>query len=1067
MSQHKMTANVNRKSFNTRSSTNMYRRQARQSIVHPTLGHAGNIVELSISDGVLSPTQELANALVMLSSTAEDGEIEVRISVGCRICEANTSIFENVGKCLSRGDESVVEEVAKGPGNYNQQEDDIVHFCMYQETKAQWRKWLRDQGTITSKKMTFFIFESKLQWRSVEEAISDQGTITSEEEVASGSDSEVRMRGQPSAAIWARDHMTECLRALPGGDELWTMLEARNIEAVAKHSYGATTGLLLAAWRGDHIALSDILNTRASISIVDVEGRTPLHLAACSGSAACVDLLLRRGANAQSWDTQRVATPLMCAASVGNLPCVKLLLQAGAEVNAGLTRCSALHYAVQSGATECARELLKEGASPNTPQVYTETPLHVAAALGSAVCIRMLLDHGADVRVQFGVSKSTALHLAAEDEKAECARLLLDAGAEVGATNYRLQTPLHLAALAQAGETLELLLGHGADPNAEDADGRTPLHSAIVKSCRSCECVRHLLDAGADVNKADAFGYTPLHIAALNEFASCVWLLLNHGGDLTARTNGGVSALAFIVRRTPSVLPRVLAKFDHAVKLHDHEIGDVDCELKLDFTLLVPSVERGESGLLLAFIEVGQRHILKHPLCETFLFLKWRRIRKFFLFSLVFHSVFVLLFSLYVWRVFLQDCSNTSRPLCDLPGYVDAAGYVLVVLNLIFLAKEVFQIAHSWTRYICHWENWLQWLIIISVFPCVLHVRSTGDASKDLATWQHHVAAIAIFLTWVELMMLVGRFPMFGLYIQMFTTVSINFAKFLLAYSCLFVAFAMGFGVLFPNYPSFENLAWCLMKTLVMMSGELEFEDIFYADYPIMYPVTAHLLFITFVILVTVILTNLLVGLAVSDIQGLQQSAGLDRLVRQAQLVAHLESMLFSRLLRCLPAKLLSVCHRSALLVTSAYQSSLYIRPNDPRENRIPKELINSAYQLVAERKDKSRGKQSHKDTYVYSSVKSYTDGGGDYNYIKLTHPNPSGGNTYGMTTCTQPSRGSSSSRLRETEVVLGQILSQLGSMSVESEQRDTAAQQALKQLIEQVNRIQIQLMDNINKAST
>ncbi|CAG2066735.1 unnamed protein product [Timema podura] len=212
--------------------------------------------------------------------------------------------------------------------------------------------------------------ESKLQWRSVEEAISDQGTITSEEEVASGSDSEVRMRGQPSAAIWARDHVTECLRALPGGDELWTMLEARNIEAAATHSYGATTGLLLAAWRGDHIALSDILNTRASISIVDVEGRTPLHLAACSGSAACVDLLLRRGANAQSWDTQRVATPLMCAASVGSLPCVKLLLQAGAEVNAGLTRCSALHYAVQSGATECARELLKEGASPNTPQVH-------------------------------------------------------------------------------------------------------------------------------------------------------------------------------------------------------------------------------------------------------------------------------------------------------------------------------------------------------------------------------------------------------------------------------------------------------------------------------------------------------------------------------------------------------------------------------------------------------------------------------------------------------------------------------------------------------------------------
>lgn len=35
--------------------------------------------------------------------------------------------------------------------------------------------------------------------------------------------------------------------------------------------------------------------------------------------------------------------------------------------------------------------------------------------------------------------------------------------------------------------------------------------------------------------------------------------------------------------------------------------------------------------------------------------------------------------------------------------------------------------------------------------------------------WQHHVAAIVIFLVWLELMMLVGRFPIFGLYVQMFT----------------------------------------------------------------------------------------------------------------------------------------------------------------------------------------------------------------------------------------------------------------------------------------------------------
>lgn len=42
--------------------------------------------------------------------------------------------------------------------------------------------------------------------------------------------------------------------------------------------------------------------------------------------------------------------------------------------------------------------------------------------------------------------------------------------------------------------------------------------------------------------------------------------------------------------------------------------------------------------------------------------------------------------------------------------------------------------------------------------------------SEDVHDWQHHIAAISIFLAWLELMIIVGRFPMFGLYVQMFTT---------------------------------------------------------------------------------------------------------------------------------------------------------------------------------------------------------------------------------------------------------------------------------------------------------
>lgn len=202
--------------------------------------------------------------------------------------------------------------------------------------------------------------------------------------------------------------------------------------------------------------------------------------------------------------------------------------------------------------------------------------------------------------------------------------------------------------------------------------------------------------------------------------------------------------------------------------------------------------------------------------------------------------------------------------------------------------------------------------------------------------------------------MIVGRFPIFGLYVQMFTKVAVNFAKFLLAYCCLLIAFGLSFGVLFSSYPAFKSIYWTLLKTITMMSGELEFEDIFYGENSsIPYPVTSHGMFFAFVILVTIILTNLLVGLAVSDIQGLQASAGLDRLSRQVELVARLESLFFSKVFKNAPA-LVRMCQRMALLRTSRYRLQFSFRPNDPRDRRLSKELALNVYKLVAERRDRN-----------------------------------------------------------------------------------------------------------------
>ena len=132
-----------------------------------------------------------------------------------------------------------------------------------------------------------------------------------------------------------------------------------------------------------------------------------------------------------------------------------------------------------------------------------------------------------------------------------------------------------------------------------------------------------LLDARANVNHQDSFGYAPLHIAALNEYSYCANLLLTYGADITSRTNGGTTALSMIVRKIPSVLPKFEDMLDQAITLAEHDINDVDCELKLDYKVLIPNKCRGESTMFMAFIETGHNHLLKHPLCESFLHHKW------------------------------------------------------------------------------------------------------------------------------------------------------------------------------------------------------------------------------------------------------------------------------------------------------------------------------------------------------------------------------------------------------------------------------------------------------------
>ncbi|CAL4191847.1 unnamed protein product, partial [Meganyctiphanes norvegica] len=368
--------------------------------------------------------------------------------------------------------------------------------------------------------------------------------------------------------------------------EAGRLTEAMNLARENQCRLHMDVCLLWACLHGVADMVEYMLNIGANVNAKNIEGFSTLHLAASAsyGSSDVLEKLISAGAQINGpgeWDNLEEVTPLMLAAQNSNITALKVLIKAGATLDAGLHTHgeTALHYAVQSASPDCVQLILDNGGSLMSTKLYSETPLHIAVSEGLSDITGILLRAGADVRALRGTTKMSSLHIAAQEGYYHIAHLLLKAKANPNHENSRGQTPLHLAAKAQCFDTVQVLLNFNADPNAQDCDMKTPLHSGIFKGSRSFDCLKKLLESGADPNIADSAGYTPLHLAALNNSTYCVMMFMRHGGDITMQTRGKVSALALILRNTPTVITNIQESLDNSISHTDHDHHDKDVKI--------------------------------------------------------------------------------------------------------------------------------------------------------------------------------------------------------------------------------------------------------------------------------------------------------------------------------------------------------------------------------------------------------------------------------------------------------------------------------------------------------
>lgn len=472
-----------------------------------------------------------------------------------------------------------------------------------------------------------------------------------------------------------RNSMSDQIRLVAGRAKFLEDIEQGNVilENVTETFADATKSeknlcLLWSAFLKRWDLLEPLIEAGADMNFIDNSGMTALHMSAFSGCLSSTSFLIEKGmdVNAQP----KYFTPLHLAA-FGNSPeTAKVLLNNGAKMDilTAKQNCeeSLLHCAVRANAVECVRLFVEEGADVNSLKANGTNAIHLAADLGQADCLKALLEAPtADPNIKICVreKESTALHLAADEGNVDCVNLLLNRGANAKLKNHRGFTALHLAARTSSLECCESLLrvGH-ADPNAEDFEQRTPLHAAVGKSDSAFDILETLIQWGADVNKRDKYGFSALHLASLDGLSQCVEMLLFHGADITSKNKKGTTALNVIARKTPASLAMVRQQLDSAITMvHHQETANREVELQLDFRNILQFCHPREISFLNTFVDEGQKEILQHPLCAAFLYIKWGKIRKYYIARLLFCFTFVLFLTLYVLTALAHNCYNGSK----------------------------------------------------------------------------------------------------------------------------------------------------------------------------------------------------------------------------------------------------------------------------------------------------------------------------------------------------------------------------------------------------------------------
>ncbi|CAB3254551.1 unnamed protein product [Arctia plantaginis] len=745
-------------------------------------------------------------------------------------------------------------------------------------------------------------------------------------------------------------------------------------------------------------AVRALLSVGVPVDWLNRTGLTPLHISVKKKLGDILQVLIHDKLNPEENKYADIrdkdgCSVLQAAVMEGWEHGVSIALEAGVNIIIkDFNHDTALHLAAAIGNLNILNKIIdavKPKSLVHEKNLQGETPLMKAVINGHIECVKRLLEEKSSIRQP--ANKVNVFHLAAEKGFVEVLQVLLDHDYILTREMINFLTddkdgfgPIHYAVQNNHPQCVKVLLSKNGFRCLKTSltgvyNGSTPLH--IAAKHNNVEIAKIIIKNNPDtVHKLNGQNWTPLHTASNYGSRDMIELLLKEGADLSCLgqiKEIGTTPIDLIMNNLSNPTEFMNHIFDKYIYTNDTYIQDPNCEVTVNFQILVPiPEEKQEMKVIEALLKTGDRyeqtHLLVHPLLESFLDIKWKALLPFIYGMILTYGVYVMYLTTYVMLIFFYKDNGIVQP-----TWLNQAvlAIILYLVSFFAVALEVCYININ-KRYFLQLETWVKFGSII----LALSLPSTIVNTEPNVDYPRYIATVSLLLSWLEMMFLLSRFPTWGYYVLMFGKVSYNVLKVLLTFSFLVVGFSISFMVMFRHQSPFENPWAALVKTLVMLTSEYDYGDLMeqvktvdgtnnttstesFIKNTFQSLLLVRLIFLIFLILAGIVLMNLMVGVAVNDLQNLQLIGNIRRLTKQIEFHLSLNRSLYNRFLsKILPKDLLNT-----LLNSKTIDTTLILRPSEPNSKTykaLPSDIRNAIFekaQVQKKRMEEEIGTQIYK----------------------------------------------------------------------------------------------------------